>query len=364
MRIPWLLWFYIGRRFLTSVVVVLFPTAGGAWLIDVVELLRRSANKPDMTLSIVIQMATFKLPALIDDLIPFIILIAAMITFWRLSRDSELAVVRATGVSVWQFVGPVVVLACLIGLVKIAMFNPLSTALFARYEQLQRIYFGGVSSVVTVSPTGLWLRQSESGTTSIVHARRVLSSDLQLADITVFNFVGQDRFVSRIDAPAGRLAAGSWILDQPQVTTADGVQRRVGELRLPTTMTAERIQETFASAETVSFWDLPGFITLLEQSGFPSTRHRLTFQRHLAAPLFMIAIVLLAAAFSLRAPRRGGAATLLGIGVVVGFTMFLAGNVIAAFGRGGLIPPGLAAWAPPTIWLLLATGVLFHLEDG
>ena len=165
-------------------------------------------------------------------------------------------------------------------------------------------------------------------------SERALHSDLQLADITVFNFVGQDRFVSRIDAPAGRLVAGSWVLEQPQVTTADGVQRHVGELRLPTTMTTERIQETFASAETISFWDLPSFITLLEQSGFPSTRHRVSYQRHLASPVLMIAIVLLAAVFSLRAPRRGGAAVLVGIGVIAGFAMFLAGNVIAIIRTG------------------------------
>ena len=57
------------------------------------------------------------------------------------------------------------------------------------------------------------------------------------------------------------------------------------EMRIPTDLTAEHIQDSFAAPETISFWKLPGFVGLLEQSGFSSSRHRMHWYRLLSAPV-------------------------------------------------------------------------------
>ncbi len=364
MRLPFTLTTYIGRRFLQNFGVVTIPVAGVAWLVDTVEISRRAATRETISFENSLEMATYKLPHVMEDLIPFIVLVAAMITFFRLTRDSELPVIRAAGISIWQFAMPVIILALLIGALRIAAFNPISAALYVRYDQLNNFFFHGRPNTIALSSTGLWIRQADAGTTSIVHARRIISDELELGGLSVFNFAGGDRFISRIDARTGRLEAGAWILDQPTVFSPDGASRRMGELRIPTTLTAERIQGTLASPETVSFWDLPAFIRLLESSGFRTIRHVFHWHRLVASPFLLVAIVLVAATFSLRLPRRGGTAIILGIGVGVGFAIFLVSNIVAAFGRGGIIPPAFAAWAPPVIWSLLATAGLLHLEDG
>jgi lipopolysaccharide export system permease protein len=363
MRLPLTLSLYIGRRFLQNFGVVLLPITGVSWLIDTVDISRRAATRA-LDFDIALEMSTFKLLHTIEDLIPFVILLAAMMTFFRLTRDHELAVIRGAGVSIWQFAAPAVVLALVIGGLRVTAFNPVASALYARYEQMNALYFYGRPNTVTLSPTGLWIRQVEAGTTSIVHARRVLSDDLELNGITVFNFAGNDRFVSRIDAPTGRLQGGFWVLDHPTLSAPDAPSRQVASVRVPTALTPERIQGTLATPETVSFWDMPAFIQLLEAAGFPTVRHVFYWHRLVASPFLLIAIVLVAATFSLRQPRRGGAALILGIGVVVGFMIFLVSNIVAAFGRGGVIPPPVAAWSPAVVWTLLATAALLHLEDG
>lgn len=363
MRLPLTLSGYIGRRFLQNFGIVLVPIAGVSWLIDTVDISRRAALR-SLDFEIALEMSTFKLMHTIEDLVPFVILLAAMMTFFRLTRDHELAVIRGSGVSIWQFAAPAVLLALLIGGVRVAAFNPVAATLYARYEQMNAIYFYGRPNTVTLSPTGLWIRQVEGGTTSIVHARRVLSDDLELSGITVFNFGAGERFTSRIDAPTGRLQGGFWVLDHPTISAPDAASREINQVRIPTLLTPERIQGTLASPETVSFWDMPGFIQLLEAAGFPTVRHVFYWHRLVASPFLLVAIVLVAATFSLRQPRRGGAAVILGCGVVVGFSIFLMSNIVAAFGRGGVIPPPVAAWSPSVVWTLLATAALLHLEDG
>jgi lipopolysaccharide export system permease protein len=363
MRLPLTLSLYIGRRFLQNFGVVLLPISGVSWLIDTVEISRRTATR-SLEFGIALEMSTFKLMHTIEDLIPFVILLSAMMTFFRLTRDHELAVIRGSGVSIWQFAAPALLQALLIGAIWVTVFNPVASALYTRYEQMNALYFYGRPNTITLSPTGLWIRQVEAGTTSIVHARRVLSDDLELSGVTVFNFGSGDRFVSRIDAPTGRLQEGFWVLDRPVLSAPDVPSREVGQVRVPTALTPERIQGTLATPETVSFWDMPAFIQLLEAAGFPTVRHVFYWHRLVASPFLLIGIVLVAATFSLRQPRRGGAAVILGIGVAVGFTIFLVSNIVAAFGRGGVIPPSVAAWSPAVVWTLLAAAALLHLEDG
>ncbi len=111
MQLPFTLTLYIGRRFLQYFGIVMVPVAGVAWLVDTVEISRRAATREAMSFENALEMATYKLPHVMEDLIPFIVLLAAMITFFRLTRDSELTVIRAAGVSIWQFALPVILLA-------------------------------------------------------------------------------------------------------------------------------------------------------------------------------------------------------------------------------------------------------------
>jgi lipopolysaccharide export system permease protein len=133
---------------------------------------------------------------------------------------------------------------------------------------------------------------------------------------------------------------------------------------LPTDLTVARVQESFASPDTLSFWTLPGFIALLDRSGFSSIRHRLHFQALLAQPLLCATMALVAAGFSMRPARRGGVAQMIASGVATGFALFVVSKIAEEFGQTGALPVALAAWAPAVSGMMLAIALLLHTEDG
>jgi len=135
-------------------------------------------------------------------------------------------------------------------------------------------------------------------------------------------------------------------------------------ITFPTDLTPDRIENSFASPDTLSFWALPGFIAVLEQAGFSAVRHRLHFQSLLSLPLLAAAMALLAAGFSMRSTRRGGVAQMIAAGVASGFALFVLDKITSEFGEAGTLPVQLAAWAPTIAGLLLALALLLHLEDG
>ena len=131
-----------------------------------------------------------------------------------------------------------------------------------------------------------------------------------------------------------------------------------------TDLTVARVEESFAPPDTLSVWSLPGFIALLDRAGFSSIRHRLHFQALLALPLLSGTMTLVAAGFSMRPSRRGGAVRMIGGGVAAGFALFVTSKMAEEFGQTGVLPVALAAWAPTAAGLMLAVALLLHMEDG
>ncbi|MBL8807710.1 MAG: LPS export ABC transporter permease LptG [Rhodospirillales bacterium] len=366
MRLSTTLLGYLGRQFAFALAGFLLVFLAIVYLFDSIELIRRAASRPSVTTQIVLKMALFKLPQMAEALAPFVVLFAAMITFWRLTRSNELTVARAAGVSVWQFLIPIVGLALLFGVFKMTVLNPAGAVLYGNYERMEAelLRSGSGNNLLSISNSGFWLRQLDAKGNSVVHARRVSSQNMELFDVIILNFEGQDKFIGRIDAATAKLEAGEWRITKAWITAPETPSRFEESYRVPTSMTAEQIQDSFASPLTISFWELPGFIRMLEAAGFSATRHRLHLHELIANPVLLAAMVLIAATFSLRPHRRGGTGLLVVSGVAVGFILFFASSLVGALGQSSAIPVALAAWTPAIVSTMLGVSMLLHLEDG
>lgn len=355
---------YLGRTFLTRFLVLFAGIAAIVLLITTVDQLDQLASSAGASVLTAFQMAVLKLPQLAQEVMPFAVLFAGMATFWRLTRTNEFTVMRAAGVSVWQLIAPAVAIALLIGAVTTTVLNPLSAVMLERFERLEARHTGDTDSTLSVSETGLWLRQANADGRAVIHAQRVRQADMTLFDVVVFRFDNADSFTSRIDAERAQLGQGRWILKDALLTEPGGEGERRERVAVPTELTADKIYQSFAPPETISFWRLPEFIQLLENSGFAAEPHRLQFHRLLAKPVLLAGMVLLAAIFALRQQRRGGVALTIVAGVLTGFGVFVLSNLVFAYGLSATIPVLFAAWTPAVIIVMLGAASLLHLEDG
>lgn len=355
---------YLVRQFLIGFGAILLGLTVLVFVFEAVELLRRASSKAQVPVTFVLQLALLKLPATVQKMLPFAVLFGAMATFNRLTRSSELVVARSAGVSAWQFLLPTIMGGAVIGCLTLGAFNPLAAAMASNYENLEAKFLRGRASLLAVSSTGFWLRQADAQGQSVIHALRVAQQGVELEDVIVFLYEGQDRFVGRVDAKTARLEEGAWILTEALITAPDRPPIRRATHRLDTTLTLSQIQDSFASPQTMSFWAIPRFIETLEEAGFSALRHRLHWHSLLSLPLLLVGMVLIAASFSLRLTRRGGTGLLIGGGVAVGFVFFFFTDVVLALGQSGSLPIPLAAWAPAGVMLLIGSAAVLHLEDG
>ena len=356
---------YIARQFFLWVAGVFGAMVSVTFLLDYIELIRRAGARSQVTWGMLLEMAALKLPHTAQDVMPFAILFGTMLAFWRLTRSNELVIVRAAGISVWGFLMPAMLVALLVGIVTVTLFNPIASAMEASYEKLDNRILRQAGDPLTLSNGGLWLRQGDGADGQVViHGDKRTSPQLSLKNVSVFFLNRLSELGLRIEARAARLDGGFWVIDDGQRFRTGQPPERFDELRIPTSLTAGKIEESLASPDTMSFWELPGFITLLEQSGFSAQRHRLHFNVLLARPFLFCAMVLVAATFSLRMQRRGGAAILIVSGVAAGFLLYFLSDIVFALGLAAKIPVLLAAWTPVGVSMIFGTSMLLHLEDG
>jgi lipopolysaccharide export system permease protein len=355
---------YIGGRFLVWVAGVSIVLSGIILLADSIELLRRASGNNAPDLRIVVVMALFKLPSTAQEVMPFGLLAATLGCLTQLTRTSELIIVRVSGASIWQVLTPALLLGLAIGLLRIGAFDPLAAAATVHFERMERRYIDNADPLVIASPTGIWLRQATTKDSYVLHARSMAGNRPIFTGVTLLSFDSSDRFLERIDAETAELKDAAWVLKQVQIIQPNKPPQRAAGVSVPAKLTFQQLLESFASARTLSFWQLPGFITVLEASGLPSRAHRLKFQALLATPLLFVGIILLAATFALRLPRFGGLPIAIGAGAMSGFLLYFLSSLAAALGLNSSIPLVLAAWGPAVITAILGITLLLYVEDG
>jgi len=361
---------YIVRQFALAVTGMLLALSGLVAMFDFIELLRRSASHPEVSFGTVGQIAALRLPYVAMQILPFAVLLGGILCFWRLTRSSELIVARAAGISAWEFLTAPTLCALLFGVVATTLVSPVSSVMLARAEAMDNAYLSAGGGPLALNGGQLWLRQSDRQTSqhgvAIIHAQQVALHGKQLTaqQVSVFRLDGSDKLLSRIEALRATLGHGNWVLENARTIRPDQLPGSPELMNLPTDLTVNRVEESFASPDTLSFWALPGFIALLDRSGFSSIRHRLHFQALLALPLLSATMTLVSAGFSMRPARRGGVARMIGSGVAAGFALFVVSKIAEEIGQSGALPVVLAAWAPAASGLMLAIALLLHTEDG
>ena len=359
---------YLSRQMLMSFLAVLLMIIGIIMMFDVIELLRRTADRPDVGFGFVIKMALVKMPRSFELVFPFVMMIAAMVTFWKVSRSNEFVIMRAAGVSIWGFLTPVLTIVFVIGMLNITVINPISSYMYEVYETMNYRFKTKNPDAVLFSNKGLWIREAgENGNILVLEAKSVRQEDdvLLLRKVSLLELSENSRLLKRVEAYAAELSNDKVEMKDVKIFEPGKPTKTLNDFDYNTSLTIERIKENFVDPEAISFWNLPETIEFYEKSGFSVVRHKMRYLSLWASPFLLMAMVLVAAVFSLRGNnRRGGVMYMIVGGITTGFVVYFMSQIIYAFGVNNYIPILLAVWAPTLIITMVATSLLLHLEGN
>jgi lipopolysaccharide export system permease protein len=331
--------------------------------VDYIELMRRASSLPNVSGLFVAQTALFRVPLTLEKLMPFCIMIGAMVSFLALSRRLELVIARAAGISAWQFTAPALISALVLGALATAVYNPVTADMLERAKGMEtKIFTDGTPSVQ--DGAGFWINQSTSEGQSIINAARSQGQGTLLTGMTVFRYDSSGTFRERIEAREAALEPGRWVFKGVRRYKLESPVVEEDTWTLSTTLTLAQVRNSFSTPETVSFWQLPDYIKSSENSGQATAGYRLQYQKLIARPFLLAAMVLLAAAVSLRFFRFGGVQKMVLSGVAAGFLLYVLSKVTDDLSKAELMHPLAAAWLPVCVGGLSGFLALLYQEDG
>lgn len=359
---------YLARRFAGAIVTVVGIFFGILVLIDLVEQVRKNAGT-SATLADSLVVSLLNAPQGLSEILPLVVLLGAVAMFLTLARTSELVVVRAVGVPVFIALLPAMVGALIVGMLGVAVLNPVSVATARKSAALSASYRQGEASTVSVGREAIWLRQGGGDGQWVIRAEGATPDATLLRHATFLGFAPDGSPVRRLEAARAELAEGHWELSEVKdwPLTADNPERdaiRHDVLYLPSNLTRKELRDGVNEPGAVSFWDLRDYIRRLERAGFSSRRHQVAFWVAVASPFLLVAMVQIAAAFTMRHARLGQTGVRVLTAVLCGFALFFLRNFAQILGENGQIPVMLAAWGPPVVGLFFSAALILHMEDG
>lgn len=302
-------------------------------------------------------------PSMIYNITPLCVLIAVLVTFSVLNRTNELTAMKATGVSLYRLVVPVLVIAAIVA-ASLFLFDELYVPKANRRQEALRSVIKGKPAQTFLHPDQKWIfGQQQPGKAGRIFYYQFFDPDQnRFANISVFEFNPDSFSISkRVFASSAHWEPDlhRWIFEKGWVRESQG--EMIGgyepfEVKLLPELTEEPayFKKESRQSQEMSFRELERYIRDLKQSGFDTMRLRVQLNRKMSYPLIALVMAVLAVPFSLSTGRRG---SLTGVAVAIGVavTYWVVAGIFEAMGNVNLLPAMLAAWTPD---------VLFGLAGG
>ncbi len=301
-----------------------------------------------------------RVPQLIQQFLPFSVLLGTLITLAAMNQNSEIVAMKAAGISAHQIIAPLILASLFLAAASFVFNERVATRATGSLNTWASVEFGPVPADTGIK-TDVWLRQGDD----LILASRVTGEGAatRLGGVTVYDRTG-GTLRKIVTADAGRYVGNGWELREARLfNVASGTVTEEQSLRFGAEIEPDRFTLARVDPNEENFSNLRNLIDQLRIAG----RETRTLESHLwhkvSGPLSSVLMPLLAAIAAFGLARSGQLFLRAVIGMALGFAFFVADNFALAMGNLGAYPPALAAWGPFLLFLLIGETVLIRTEE-
>lgn len=359
---------YLARDFARNVLLIFLLFFFLIVAVDLIELSRELGKVTDAGFTEIFLISMFRAPAFAENILPFAVMFGAITSLLLLNRRLELVVARASGVSVWQFLLPLVVSAALLGGIASTAYNPISLLGQTASRALEAKVFGAVKGGFSNKSNNFWLRLERPEGDVVLRARVAQEAGTRLTAVSAYIFSPEGDLTKRADAASAQFVetgdGDAFELIDATISEPGVKSQEVPQFSIPVSISKSQLQSDQTTADSISLWGLGKRADQAERAGKNELPFLTRFQALLAQPILFVAMVLVAATVSLTFARFGTNGRLILGGVCAGFVVYILSKLVITFGSNGLVSPFIAAWSPALVATLIGITVLLHQEDG
>ncbi|HEY4046358.1 MAG TPA: LPS export ABC transporter permease LptG [Acidobacteriaceae bacterium] len=366
-RFPLILDDYILREFITTFLLVLVSFVLLMLVFTFFELLGDIIRNRTALVTVGEYLINLT-PSMIYTITPLSVLVASLVTFGVLTRTNELTAMKATGISLYRVMLPILVVAATLA-IALFLFDESYLPGANRRQEALRSVIKGRPPQTFLRPDQQWIfGTQQAGKPGRIFYYQFFDPDHdRFANISVFEF-NPETF-----SPSRRIFAASahwepqlnqWIFEQGWERDFDGETVSSYspfhvESFAEITEEPQYFKREARQSQEMSFGELRHYIADLRQSGFDTKRLNVQLNRKLAFPLVTLVMAGLAIPFALSMGRRG---SLTGVAAAIGVAIayWAVEGTFEALGNVNMLPSLLAAWSPDLLFALIGGYLLLR----
>jgi lipopolysaccharide export system permease protein len=302
-----------------------------------------------------------RLPRAAYEVLPLAALTASVLATTVLSRQHEVTALRACGVGLSRIVAPIVATALLLGAAAFAANWSLIPTATANAQLVKDVRIEGRPHPSMIQRDRLWMRLERR---TFLNVRMADPSNQALLGVRLYKLGDGFNLEREVEAPRVNFERGAWIaLDGVErVFDANGAVRveRFAKRRLELSTMPADFSRLEIKEEHLKFPMLRSYVENLERSGIDPGRYAVDVASRVSVPFLTVVMALLGIPFGLVDTRRGGWGLAVGISLLLGLSYWMVFSLSISLGRGGLLPPHVAAWAANLLFLAIGAALLLQ----
>jgi len=346
---------YIAKEYIKSLFVVIAVMLSIILLINLLDEFNFFKSKKDLKFIFFIIFTILKVPNVLINLFPFIILFAGIVFYLKIYNHNEVISLRVMGYSNIQILLIPALTSFIIGYIIIFFIVPFSSSMLKYYEELRSEY-NDTKNLVFVNETGIWILDKNEKDKNIIRIEKINKDFSTINKITIYNYDNSNNFIKRIDAEEGFINEKNWELNKVYIISVNKKNNKESYLNTynyKSNINIYELKNVYKNTETTSLFNISKEMSVLEDKGYSITDLRIRYQKLISFPIYLLAMSMLSGLMIINLGKTSNYLKYGIYGVIISIIIYFLNDLSITIAKADIISVDFSVWIPIFLIILI-----------
>ena len=346
---------YIIKEFLKSLLVVLCVMFSIVLLITLLEEFNYFKSKEDLKFIQFLIFTFLKIPNLLFNLFPFIVLFSGIVFYLKIYNYNEVISLRVMGYSNIQIILIPALTCFVMGYLLVFLIVPFTSSMLKYYEELKSEY-DQTKNLVFVNETGIWIIDKNENDKNIIRIDKIDKNFSNIKQITIYNYDKDNNFIKRIDANEGIINDTNWQLSQVNIISSNNKKNSenyFNNYNYKSNIKIIELKNIYKNTETTSLLDISKEMLILEDKGYSIVDLKIRYQKLISLPIYLLAMSILSGLMIINLGKTSNYLKYGSYGVIISIVIYFLNDLSITIAKSGIISVDFSVWIPIFLIILI-----------
>jgi lipopolysaccharide export system permease protein len=346
---------YIINEYIKSLFVVIAVMLSIILLINLLDEFNFFKSKKDLKFIFFIIFTILKIPNVLINLFPFIILFGGIVFYLKIYNHNEVISLRVMGYSNIQIILIPALTSFVIGYIIIFLIVPFSSSMLRYYEDLRSNY-DETKNLVFVNETGIWILDKNDKEKNIIRIEKISRDFSAISQVTIYNYDSSNNFIRRIDATDGFIKDKNWQLNKVYIVSSNKKNNKenfLNNYNYISNVNISELKNVYKNTDTTSLLDINKEMSILEDKGYSTIDLRIRYQKLISFPIYLLAMSILSGLMIINLGKTSNYLKYGSYGVIMSIIIYFLNDLSITIAKSGIISVDFSVWIPIFLIILI-----------